>query len=192
MTLTAVTIGLGALRYVTGDPAQFDEMFRAKYTQNLSLVVSHGVASVLALISGPWQFLEVFRGKFRRLHRGLGYFYLTGVCVGGVTGLPMAITAEGGPLSRVGFTIVAVAWLATSLLALECARRGDFPAHRRWMIRSYALTFGAVLLRLDLCFLRLLGYDFNAIYPYMSWLSWSVSLTVAELIIEGEAHDKKN
>lgn len=182
VTVLALTVGTGAFLYVTGDPAQFDLVFRAKYMAHLGLVVTHGVSSVLALVLGPWQFLPR-----RRWHRVLGYLYLLGVVVGGLTGLPMALMAYGGPSARLGFAIVALLWLATAWMALTTARQRRFRAHRAWMIRCYALTFGAVLLRILLNVFQLLGHDFNDIYPYTPWLSWLSSLAVAELILGGEA-----
>lgn len=182
--MLAWVIGLGALHYVTGDPSQFDAVFRDKYTAHRTLVVTHGVCSIIALLVGPFQFLK----KRSRWHRQLGYLYLVSLVLGAVTGLPMALMAEGGPMARLGFALTDLLWLATAWLALQSARQRRFGEHRAQMIRSYALTFGAVMLRLFLYGLQHLGYEFNAIYPYTPWLSWLTSLAVAEWILEGETH----
>ena len=191
MTLMAVWMGLGALGYITGDPAHLDPVFRPKYNRHLTLVLSHGISSILALTAGPWQFWKRLRTRRRGLHRVLGYLYLSAIAVGASTGWVMGLMAEGGVLARVGFCLADGLWLFTDWSALQSARQHDFLAHRRWMIRSYALTFGAVWLRLFLYGLRWLGYDFNAIYPYISWLSWSTSLGLGEFILEGENHEKE-
>lgn len=190
VTLLALVVGTGALLYVTGDPNQFDLVFRAKYQANLGLVVLHGVTSVMALLLGPWQFVTSLRRKHRRLHRTLGYLYLIGVVLGGLTGIPMALIAHGGPMARVGFMLVALLWLATAWMALLTALQKNFKAHREWMMRSYALTFGAVTLRVLLNVLQALGHDFTDIYPYTPWLSWLTSLAVAEFILGGDDHGK--
>ena len=57
------------------------------------------------------------------------------------------------------------------------------------MIRSFALTFGAVTLRLQLPLAGYLGAtgvipsDFVWSYQYIAWLAWVPNLIVAELFI---------
>jgi hypothetical protein len=193
MTLLAIAVGYGSLAYVLGDPAHYDAVFRPKYTYYHSMVVTHGVTSVLALLIGPWQFRALRPDKptprqqtpsGRNLwHRRVGWLYLICLTLGAFTGMPMALMAEGGISARLGFFTVDVLWLVTAWLSLRTARRRQIAAHRRWMTRSYALTFGAVVLRLYLYGLQHLGYEFNSIYPFTPWLAWLTSLAVAEWIL---------
>lgn len=193
MTLLAMLVGYASLVYVLGDPAHYDAVFRPKYTYYHTMVVTHGVTSVLALLLGPWQFLQLRPDKPTRLkapvsgrnlwHRRMGWFYFICLLLGALTGMPMAAMAEGGVSARLAFLTVDVLWLVTAWLSLSTARQRKFAAHRRWMVRSYALTFGAVVLRLYLYGLQHLGYEFNAIYPFTPWLSWLTSLAVAEWIL---------
>lgn len=185
MTYVAFTVGLGALLYVTGDPSHFDPIFRQKYAAHLGLVVAHGVLSILALVSGPAQFWGALRRQHPELHRALGYLYLASVLVGGLTAIPMGAMAEGGLWSRLGFELSAMLWLLTGWMALQTARRRNFAAHRLWILRSYALTFGAVLLRLSLFGLQQAGWSFEQVYACTPWLSWGLSLLAAELIAGG-------
>ncbi|MEQ8879328.1 MAG: DUF2306 domain-containing protein, partial [Cyclobacteriaceae bacterium] len=55
--------------------------------------------------------------------------------------------------------------------------------HQRWMLRSYALTFAAVTLRLWLPALTGLGIAFIVAYKIISWLSWVPNLLVVEWLI---------
>ena len=57
--------------------------------------------------------------------------------------------------------------------------------HRRWMIRSFALTFAAVTLRLYLPIFPLLGVSFLDGYRAVSFLSWVPNLIVAEIYLRG-------
>ena len=197
MTLMGAVVGYSSLVYVLGDPAHYDAVFRPKYTHYHTMVVTHGVTSILALLIGPWQFLSLRPEKptprqgtpaGRNLwHRRLGWLYLISLMLGALTGMPMALMAEGGTSSRLGFLTVDLLWLVTAYFSLKTARERKFAAHRRWMIRSYALTFGAVVLRLYLYGLQHLGYEFNSIYPFTPWLSWLTSLAVDEWIVECNA-----
>jgi hypothetical protein len=54
------------------------------------------------------------------------------------------------------------------------------------MIRNYALTLGAVTLRLWLPLFLSLDYTFVESYATIAWLSWFPNLLVAELIIKNK------
>jgi hypothetical protein len=74
-------------------------------------------------------------------------------------------------------------WLMTGVMAYLRIRQGDVQEHRAWMIRNYALTWSAVMLRLWLPLFFVLGYDFPEAYTTVAWLCWVPNLLVAELII---------
>ncbi len=82
-----------------------------------------------------------------------------------------------------GFGLLAVLWLFTTANAYRHIRLGDRVAHRRWMIRSYALTFAAVTLRIYLPLSQVAGLPFDPAYQTISWFCWVPNLIVAEWII---------
>ena len=55
-------------------------------------------------------------------------------------------------------------------------RRGDVPAHRRWMLLNVALTFAAVTLRIYLGLVFANRVPFELFYPWVSWLCWVPNL----------------
>ena len=112
---------------------------------------AHTMGGAVAVLIGPFQFLSVVRNRFRRVHVWMGRVYLTAVLAGGLAGLYFAPTSLGGPITAIGFTLLAIIWLYTGSMAYLAIRRRDIAAHRRWMIRNYALTFAAVTLRIELC-----------------------------------------
>jgi hypothetical protein len=61
---------------------------------------------------------------------------------------------------------------------LALARR--FDEHRRWMFRSFALTFAAVTLRIYLPLVQIAGLDFLPAYRAIAWLCWVPNLVVIE------------
>src|SRR5258708_35055586 len=85
--------------------------------------------------------------------------------------------------THVGFGLLAVLWLFATAMAYRYIRARDQVSHRRWMIRSYALTFAAVTLRIYLPLSQVAGIPFDAAYQTISWLCWVPNLIVAEWII---------
>lgn len=137
----------------------------------------------MALAAGPFQFSARLRRRALRWHRGLGFIYLAGVGVGGVAGLVSAQGTFGGLTSRAAFSLLAGLWLAATALAWRAVCRRDLAAHREWMLRSFALTFAAVTLRLWLPLLQTGGASFTEAYQTVAWLCWVPNLIVAELWI---------
>ena len=113
----------------------------------------------------------------------MGRLYLgVGVLLGGSAGLYMACHAFGGLVARLGFAGLAVAWLYSGLRAYLAIRSRDVATHRRWMVRNFALTFAAVMLRLYLPASMAAGIDFDIAYPVIAWLCWVPTLLAAELL----------
>lgn len=143
----------------------------------------HVGGGIIALATGVLNLLGRLRERYLNVHRWLGRTYLVSVLVSGVAGLSLAFTSQGGLAAHFGFGFLAVLWLATAVLAYRRIRAFDIEAHRRWMIRNYALTFAAVTLRLWIPLLVLgFGYQFSDVYPAVAWLGWVPNLIVAEMI----------
>jgi uncharacterized membrane protein len=156
---------------------------RAVYLANTAAIVLHVAGGMLALLLGPVQFLPALRRRWPRVHRRLGRAYLVGILLGGLAGLWMARLAYGGAIAQLGFAGLALAWLTTSGMALARIRAGDVGGHRAWMVRSFALTFAAVTLRLWLPVLTVAGLEFEVAYASVAWLSWVPNLLMAELLV---------
>ena len=140
----------------------------------------HVAGAATALRVAPLQFLPAARRR-RGLHRWLGRIYVLGCSLGGVAGLVLAFGSTAGPIATAGFGSLALAWLFSSMLAWRHAMARRFDKHRAWMIRSFALTFAAVTLRLYLPLLGPLHVDFVAGYRAISFLCWLPNLAIAEL-----------
>jgi uncharacterized membrane protein len=137
--------------------------------------------SVAALALGPFQLSSRLRARCPGAHRWMGRLYLgVGVLVGGLAGLFLALHAFGGAVARLGFASLAVCWVSSGFLALRAIRRGDVPSHRRWMVRNFALTFAAVMLRLYVPLSAVLGIPLESAYPAIAWLCWVPNLAVAK------------
>lgn len=187
MTLFALLTALVSLRYFVIKPetAAAGPEFGKQFAENIVPLLFHVGGGVIALSLGVWGFWGAFRNKYLLLHRCLGRIYLASVLIGGTAGLYLAGSAFGGLPTSVGFSLLASLWLATGAMAYLRIRQGGIEAHRKWMIRNYALTFSAVTLRVWLTLFLSLGYQFQEVYTTVAWLCWVPNLLVAELIIGG-------
>jgi uncharacterized membrane protein len=158
---------------------------RAAFEAQRAAVYAHVFASAVALVLGPFQFSTQLRSNYPSLHRVSGRLYLgVGVLVGGLAGLTLSMHAHGGIVGRLGFAVLALAWLTTGLRAYRAIRRRDIPAHHRWIVRNFALTFAAVTLRLWLPGSVAAGVPFGLAYPVIAWLCWVPNLIVAEWVLQ--------
>jgi uncharacterized membrane protein len=143
-------------------------------------LVVHAGGAATALLVGMFQFLPAVRRR-KPLHRWLGRVYATGCIVGGAAGLVMSFGTTAGTFAGVGFGLLAVCWIYATAQAWRFARARRFEDHRRWMIRSFAMTFAAVTLRLYLPLGEVLGMSFMEIYRLTAWISWIPNLVLVEV-----------
>jgi uncharacterized membrane protein len=144
-------------------------------------IYPHAFFGMVAIAIGPLQFLPSSPVRRRGLHRGLGKVYVAAALLTGVTGIYMAAYAHGGAVAMAGFAGMSIAILGTTWKAWTTVRSRSFPAHRRWMVRSYAVLFSAVTLRLWLPLLVLAhGGAFTPAYLWAAWLAWVPNLAWAE------------
>ena len=137
----------------------------------------------VALLTGWSQFSTRFRNRNLSFHRLLGKIYVIVCLLSGMAGLYLSFFATGGLIASWGFGGLAVSWLVTTSKAFLSIRNGDIDNHQVWMIRSYALTFAAVTLRIWLPLAQILQIDFIAAYRVIAWLCWVPNLIIAQWII---------
>ncbi|MEP4926153.1 MAG: DUF2306 domain-containing protein [Hyphomicrobiales bacterium] len=84
--------------------------------------------------------------------------------------------------------MLAVLWLLAMFRAMQIVMRGQIALHQEWLIRSIALTFAGVTLRVILPVQLLGGISIDVAYPAVAWLCWVPNLTVAEFVIRKSTH----
>lgn len=141
----------------------------------------HIAASSVALVLVPWQLWPGLRARAPRLHRWMGRTYAVAAVLGGGAGAVAALGTTHGPVAASGLGLLGVLWVVATVAAVRAAMRRDVETHRRWAIRSFALAFAAVTLRLYLPTAGLLGVSYDAAYPVIAWLCWLPNLLVARL-----------
>ena len=146
-------------------------------------VAAHLLGGALALVLGPWQLNGRLRARAIGVHRWLGRGYVVAVVVGSLGALVLAPMSQEGLVTHVGFDLLAVLWLLATVQAYRSIRARDLESHRRWMIRSFAMTLAAVTLRIYLPLGLSLGIAFHDAYQVVSWLCWVPNLVVAEWLV---------
>ena len=146
-------------------------------------VIAHLAGGTLAMALGPWQFSKRIRQRAISVHRWTGRGYIVSVLVGGLGALVLVPGSQFGWVTHLGFGLGGVAWLITTVQGYRNIKAKDTKAHRRWMTRSFALTFAAVTLRIELPLGLALGIAIPVMYQVVSWLCWVPNLLFAEWLI---------
>jgi uncharacterized membrane protein len=174
MVVTAVAVAIWSERFFAvfnGLWPFIDAGIRGVVTGFPVRALTHMLIAPLALALGPFQFLKSVRNRVPRLHRYMGRVYVASCVIAGIAAFATALHASGGPVAGWGFGILAVLWVTTSLGGMFAAMRRRFELHRLLMSLSYAMTFSAVTLRLQIPIGFVLGYPG---YPAMSvWLAYT-------------------
>lgn len=179
MALLALAVAGYALA-VTLVPAARNGFIRALLMASPLAGPVHFGFGAVALLAGAVQAHRGLRLRRPDVHRWTGRLYLLAVLASGSAGLLLAVRSSAGPIAQWGFGTMAVLWLVTTTVGWRRARAGRYPAHRDWMIRSYALTLAAVTLRLWLPLSQVAGIPFLTAYVAIAWLCWLPNLLLAE------------
>ncbi|HEX7944621.1 MAG TPA: DUF2306 domain-containing protein [Phenylobacterium sp.] len=145
----------------------------------------HAAGAGTALLTVAFQFLPAIRRR-RAVHRWIGRVYGAAVIVSGSAGLALSVGTTAGPIAGLGFGLLAAIWIYVTSQGWLAARARRFDEHRRWMIRSFSLTFAAVTLRLYMPAAGIAGLDMGQAYVAIAWLAWVPNLALAELYLRRE------
>jgi len=183
--LFALAIAAYSLRYVALGAQAYVPELSASFLERPMTIAAHALFGPMALVLGLVNLLPAMRRRTRwASHRVVGRVYMISALAVGGAGLSLAFHAAGGTFARVGFCLLAVATLVTVAQAYLRIRSGDVKGHREWVLRNYALIFGAVTLRIWLPILIIAyGGEFLPAYRWVAWLSWVPNAMWVEWII---------
>ncbi|CAN7580102.1 DUF2306 domain-containing protein [Acidovorax sp. LjRoot74] len=178
LLLSALAVGLFSLRYVLpGMPISFD---LPSLQQSRQAFVVHAVSASFALMLGSLQLLAALRTRHPAAHRLTGRACVLAIAVAWVSSLPLALHAMTGVVAAAGFFALGLVWVVATGWGVACAVQRRLAEHRRWMLRSYALTAAGITLRIYLGMGAAAGLDIEVSYPFIAWLCWVPNLLVAE------------
>lgn len=150
--------------------------------------LTHMLIAPIALFVGPFQFVQRIRTSRPALHRTLGKIYVAACTIAGVGALATAPYASGGPVAGLGFGTLAVLWIVTTLGAWRAAVQHKFELHRLLMKLSYAMTFGAVTLRLQIPVFLMSGFhNYSEASVWLAYTSWIPNVIVVALYAMAQA-----
>ena len=147
---------------------------------------AHVFGGLVCLATGPFLVWGALLRRATWLHRVLGRAYVMAVLgCGGPAGMYLALRARGGAAGVLGFLVLGVLWIATTARGVQLVLRGEIAAHRRWMLRSYAVALSAVFFRVLFVALPLAGVGGDASYVVSLWASLAVSVFAGEVLARG-------
>jgi uncharacterized membrane protein len=179
LVLSVLAIAAHAARYVVSGRSAWTPALASSFEARPTAIFLHALGGSVVLAAGLLQLNGSLRRRFPVAHRAAGWVYVAAAALTGAAGVYMAAYSAGGPVAHVGFGLLGIAVLGATARAVQLAVARDLAAHRRWMIRSYALFLAAVTLRVELPLLMaLLGTAMG--YQLVSWLCWVPNAVAAE------------
>lgn len=180
-----VAAGLGRLHDLAFSQASPES---ARFFVSPIPIVVHVVSSLIFAIFWPFQLVDKMRIQFPKAHRYGGYMLVFAGLASALSGIWMTVFYVVPPEDR---RIVALlrlifgtAMTVSLLLGVGYVLKRNFAAHRRWMIRGYAIGLGAgtqVLTHLP--WFVFVGMPDEAARTALMGAGWLINLAIAEVII---------
>lgn len=186
--LVVVLLAFAVVRVVTdagnlaaGDMPPRDD-FNRRYAEHPVLAYAHIVPGVLYLLGALVQLSARVRNRHWVLHRRLGRVVAPLGVVAGATGVVVGIAMPWGAAAEATASVVFGAWMAVALVvAVRAIHRGDVAAHRRSMVRAFAVGIGVGTIRLWVALFEATGLlGFREGFGLAFWLAFVLHALVAE------------
>lgn len=144
----------------------------------------HLPAGILCMFAPVIPFSRLFVKKALNLHRYVGKLYmwitLALVCP---TGMYLALYAKGGFVTQAGFMMQGILLAIFTYMSYNAIAKGNTPAHRSYMIRSYAMALTVLTFRIYHILFFLWDVPYQQNYAISQWLGMAGNMLLAELII---------
>jgi uncharacterized membrane protein len=145
----------------------------------------HVCSAIFTLLAGFTQFNNNILKKMPRIHRAVGKMYVfTVLFLAAPSGFFIGLFANGGFYSKIAFVTLSVLWFYFTLKAFLAIKKHKINEHKAFMLRSFALAFSAITLRL---WKVILVYLFQPapmdVYQIIAWLGWIPNLLLIEYFI---------
>jgi hypothetical protein len=152
----------------------------------------HVFSAVLTLMAGFTQFSPYILREHKKLHRFMGRVYVFDILfINFPTGMLMAFYANGHWPTKIAFIILDSLWFWFTLKAFLAIKKRNIKVHEQFMIRSYALTFSAIMLRTwKIVLSSLFVLAPVTLYMIDAWMGFVPNLLFAEWLIRTRINRK--
>ena len=159
----------------------------ASYWPKRAWLLTHIAGGLVALLTGPAQLWLGLANQRMDLHRRLGLLYISGMIVGSIGAIGLAVQTDFGWVFGAGLFFLAIAWILTTGLAFIAIRKRQVQQHKEWTIRSYVVTFAFVTFRVLYVVLQGAQIGDNTTQlAFSSWVCWAVPLLITEVLLQGK------
>ncbi|MCD2193062.1 DUF2306 domain-containing protein [Actinomycetospora endophytica] len=162
--LAGVVLVFFAVRLVTDVPGVVTgvlpraDSFQYRYVAHPVPAYVHIVPGMVFLLGALFQLSGRFRSRHLVGHRRLGRVLVTAGLLSGVLAVVVGVWFPfGGPTETGAAAVFGVWFLITLVLGRRAVRRRDVLAHRRWMIRAFAVALGVGTIRVWVGVFQLVG-----------------------------------
>jgi hypothetical protein len=198
VTVALAFIAFSLPPYLTFDPGRSRIQPPPGFALYYPLLVAHVLFATIAMLMCCVQIWPWFRQRYPAAHLVIGRMYVFGgVIPAGLIGLVIGAVSPFGPTLRVSNVLLATLWLGVTVNGFRMARRRRLVEHRRWMIRSFALTMSVITNRVwaaiaVVVLMPQLSTTFQGnemmmiqtIAGLSGWLGWVIPLLFAEWWLE--------
>ncbi len=144
----------------------------------------HIILAIIALITGPIGLSRTIRKKRPSVHCWNGRLYVATILLNMIPGYYVSFFANGGLWSIIGFFILNTLWLITTWNGYRTIRMKKVMVHRKWMIRSFFLTFANLTIYIVVTiFHHGLNFEYGISYSIAVWSACILNLILAEFVI---------
>ena len=192
LLLAVVFMAFSLPPYLTLDPAQARLQPLPPSPAFYPLLVTHIFLGSVVLLAACLQVWPWLRQNHPRVHRTSGRIYVAAALPASLCVMVIAPMGLHGASQQVANTILAVLWFGTTLAGFRAVRLGRYLDHRRWMLRSFALSFSIIANRLWVMVLFAvfvpeiyLGGEVDPVVMdqaigVSTWISWVVNLLIVQ------------
>lgn len=173
--------------YLTLNPAKSVIALRPGFPLHYPLLIVHVLTGTIAMVAGLVQMSARMRAKRPGVHRLSGRVYVFAVLLG-APALAALIVLRAGDLGTttkatiVGFSLLEILWVATTVTGFVRARQRRFTDHRRMMIYSYAMTLSIAWSRIAFVIaFGIPGANLAWVADNVGWFPWVFNLVIAQL-----------
>lgn len=188
MTIAAFIIAGWTFHFIYHQPPGMDgyDEIRNRILGN-PLGFAHVFGGGTAMALGPFQFIRSLRSQGKSsprfsTHSWVGRIYTLAVLASGVGSIDIVKKSDLYSFGAVGFVMLGLSWVVTASLgwAAMWREKPDVDSHKKWMIRNFALTYAAVMLRWQFPLMIILGTEVKLALSWSGWCCWVPNLVFVE------------